>query len=670
MPTPSNAVFLSYASEDASAAQRIADSLRAAGIEVWFDREELRGGDAWDRRIREQIHDCRLFVAVISAHTEARDEGYFRREWKLAVDRTHDMDERKAFLVPVVIDSTPERGAHVPEKFRELQWTRLPSGETSAAFVERIRRLLAPDSASARGGGHGVPPDSTVPTGATRPVTGFWRSKPMAWAIAPVLAVALAYFVLDRFWLSKRAAAATASTTVAGIPTSPALPEKSIAVLPFVDMSEKHDQGYFSDGLSEELIDLLTKVPDLRVPARTSSFFFKDKSEDIATIAQKLHVAHLLEGSVRKAGNTIRVTAQLIRADNGYHLWSETYDRELRDVFKVQDEIAGSVVSALKVKLVSGQQVSKSNRTSNPEAHDEFLIGRQFFERGNDDGFRRAAAAYTKATELDPGYAAAYAGLAFAKFWSAENADGFQQALAAADKAIELAPDEADGYTARGYLRYRVNWDWTGAQADLERALALDPSNRSQMAYSELLVTLGRAPDGIAAAKKATELDPLSHYAWSDLGLWLLESERRPAAHEALRRALEIQPESPFALSWLGELELLEGKASDALATFRKVGDEGFRLWGTAMAEHTLNHARDAQQALDELIAKHTEDFAYEVADVYAWRGEKDKAFQWLERSYDVHSADLVYIKDDVILAALRDDPRYKALLRKMNLPE
>ena len=148
--TPTGAVFLSYASEDMAAAERIATALRTAGIEVWFDQSELRGGDAWDRRIREQIHDCRLFVAVVSVHTEGRDEGYFRREWKLAVDRTHDMDERKAFLVPVVIDATFERGAHVPEKFRELQWTRLPGGETPTAFVERVRRLLSPEAAAAQ----------------------------------------------------------------------------------------------------------------------------------------------------------------------------------------------------------------------------------------------------------------------------------------------------------------------------------------------------------------------------------------------------------------------------------------------------------------------------------------------------------------------------------------
>jgi TolB-like protein/Tfp pilus assembly protein PilF len=498
-------------------------------------------------------------------------------------------------------------------------------------------------------------------------------------AIVAVLVVALAYFVVDKFWLSKHVTAEQPAAPVASVAAGPpsiaiAVSDKSIAVLPFMDMSEKKDQEYFSDGLSEELIDLLTKVPDLRVPARTSSFFFKGKAEDIATIAQKLRVAHVLEGSVRKAGNTMRVTAQLIRADNGYHLWSETYDRELKDVFKVQDEIAGAVVTALKLKLAPGQRVPTSHRTSVFEAYDHYLLGRQFYERGNPDGYRRAIEAYRKAIELDPRYAAAYVELAMSEYFAADEfgeTAGKQRALAAAEKAIELAPEEAIGYGARGYLRDRVNWDWTGAQADMEKALAIDSGDaETQVAYALVLENLGRLPEAIAAAKKATELDPLSSGAWTRLGTLLIRNRQFVAAQEALRRALEIQPESNHALFYLAELQLLEGKAIEALATFRKVDNEGFRLWGIAMAEHTLGHATESQQALDELIAKHTHGYSYEIAQVYAWRDEKDKAFEWLNRSYQQREGDLVYIKDDELLVPLRGDPRYKALLRKMNLPE
>src|SRR5215467_3650854 len=227
MPGVSNAVFLSYASEDAEAAERIATALRAAGVEVWFDKSELRGGDVWDGQIRQHIHDCRLFIPLISAHTEGRDEGYFRREWRLAVERAGDMAETKAFLVPVVVDGTAERGASVPEKFHELHWTRLPGGETPSAFVERVRRLLSPEVPTA--GAATTHAGSTTAPLSPRSVRQPWRSKAGLWVTGAVLAMALSYVVADRTWLSKRAAAA--ATSVAS--RSPIPLEKSIAVLPF-----------------------------------------------------------------------------------------------------------------------------------------------------------------------------------------------------------------------------------------------------------------------------------------------------------------------------------------------------------------------------------------------------------------------------------------------------
>lgn len=404
--TLTGAVFLSYGSQDADAAKRICDALRAAGIEVWFDQSELRGGDAWDRRIRERIHDCRLFIAVVSAQTETRDEGYFRREWRLAVERVGDMAEDKPFIVPVAIDGTSERSARVPDPFKHVQWMRLPGGEPSPAFVERIQRLLSPP-ASTPIRGQGIAQSRPV---GMAPVQAAWSQKPLLFvAVAVAVLGAAAYLLIEKPWVSKPA---VSSQTFAASASSAAFspPPHSIAVLPFVDMSEKKDQEYFSDGLSEELIDMLTKIPDLRVPARTSSFYFKGKSETIATIARALGVANLLEGSVRKAGNQLRVTAQLIRADNGYHLWSETYDRELKDVFKVQDEIAGAVVSALKLKLAPEQQAEHAHSTTNTEAYMQYLLGRQLYFRANDaEGLGQAISAYQKAIALDPKYAAAYA---------------------------------------------------------------------------------------------------------------------------------------------------------------------------------------------------------------------------------------------------------------------
>ena len=670
------AVFLSYASQDATAAARICAALRAAGIEVWFDQSALRGGDAWDAAIRKQIRTCALFIPVLSRNTHARDEGYFRLEWKLAVDRSHLMAANRAFLLPVVIDDTRDDDERVPDRFRDVQWTRLPDGATPGSFAGRVLQLLAPEEPGApQAAGMRATGSSYRPPMKQRTP---WGRRALLLGIA-LVAIAVAYFVADRVVRVRRAVPAQVSSERSAQTESPGqttIPEKSIAVLPFVDLSEKKDQEYFSDGLSEELIDLLTKVPDLRVPARTSSFFFKGKSEDIATIAQKLRVAHVLEGSVRKAGNTIRVTAQLIRADNGYHLWSETYDRDLKDVFKVQDEIAGAVVAALKLKLAPGQQAPSAHRTSSTEAYNQYLLGRQVVDRTDMEGFRRATAAFRKAIELDPGFAAAYAELASAEFYVADESGdeaGQARAVAAADKAIALAPQQADGYATRGFLRFNMTGqqDWTGAQADFEKALALDPGNSAvQRRYGLLLGSLGRLSQAIATAKKATELDPLSSTAWTTLGGLLTANRQFAVAGEAIGRALEIQPGSVYGLNDLVTLQLLESKPDEALATSRKITDPVFRLAGISMAEHSLGHARESQQALEQLIADDAQDAAYQVAEVYAWRGEKDKAFEWLERAYQQHDGGLSVIKHDLDLASLRSDARYAAMLRKLQLPE
>ena len=667
MTEPKKAVFLSSASQDAGAARRICEALRAAGIEVWFDQSELRGGDAWDASIRQQIRACSLFVPVISANTRTRAEGYFRLEWKLAVDRSYLIAAEKAFLVPVVIDDTKDTDALIPDRFREVQWTRLPDGAAPAAFTERILRLLSPDQPP-KGSSQPHSPSEVAPAPAK-------SSRSRAWWLVVGLAVLSAGSVaINRFVLSTRKASpAGAPTVLLPSPSPSAISEKSIAVLPFVNMSSDKEQEYFSDGLAEELLDLLAKTPGLHVIARTSSFSFKGKSEDIPTIARQLRVANILEGSVRKSGNRLRVTTQLIRADTGEHIWSETYDRELKDVFKVQDEIAGAVAAALKLKLAPTQEAS-SHGTANTEAYNQYLLGRQFWNRRTLDGYRHAVEAYKKAVSLDPGYAAAYAGLAIAENYVADatgDTAGFKQAQAAAEKAVGLAPEQADGYVARGYLRTTESWDWAGAQADFAKALALDAGDSTlQRRYGQLQASLGRLPEAIAATKKAIELDPLSEPAWQTLDQFFISLGDFAAAHAANRRALEINPELAYALNDLGALQLLEGNAAEAAATFRKNDAVGFRLTSLAMAEYTLGHADKSQQALDEAIATHGQDAAYQIAEVYAWRGEKDKAFQWLARAYQQQDGGLTAIKYDPLLAGLRGDIRYHALLRKINLPD
>ena len=448
--------------------------------------------------------------------------------------------------------------------------------------------------------------------------------------------------------------------------------EKSIAVLPFLDMSEKKDQGYFSDGLSEELITSLAQIDDLQVIARTSSFHFRGKETPIAEIGSTLSVAHVLEGSVRRAGNAVRVTAQLIRADSGLSLWSQTYDRDVKDIFQVQDEIAAAVVAALKLKLLPTQGLDP-HRSDNPEAYNQFLLARQFGRRGNLEDTERAVAAYRHAIALDPSFAAAYAGLAFAETaiaTSTQDAARFSSAREAAEKALNLAPQLVDAYRARAQLRLET-LDFAGARADSEQAVALTPGDsRVQGLYGAQIAAFGKIPQAIAAMNKAIELDPLNGYAWANVGLFLTENRDYPAARHALERALAITPSNDAFHFGLGQLDMLQGRLTDALAEFQKLGGDGVRRMGDAMIEHANGHEKQSQQALKDLIAKHANDMAYQVGDVYAWRGEKDKAFEWLERAYQQRDSGLNGIAYDPLLAGLQSDPRYGALLKKLELAD
>jgi len=447
--------------------------------------------------------------------------------------------------------------------------------------------------------------------------------------------------------------------------------EKSIAVLPFVDLSEKKDQGYFSDGLSEELITLLAQIEDLQVIARTSSFHFRNQDVSLKEIARTLGVAHVLEGSVRRAGNTVRVTAQLIRTDDGVHLWSQSYDRDVKDIFQVQDDIAAAVVSSLKLKLLD--MSLDPDRSDSPEAYNQFLLARQFGRRGNMQDIERAVAAYRQAIALDPNYAAAYAGLSFSETAIANSTqDPARFALAhdAAEKALELAPQFVDAYRARALLRLET-LDFAGARVDSETALTLAPGESAvQSLYGAQIAAFGKIPQAITAMKRAIDLDPLSGYAWASVGLFQTATHDYPAARQSIERALAINPTADWLHFALGQLDLLQGRLTDAHAEFQKQSAEGNRRMGVAMVEYANGHDKQSQFALKELIDKNADDMAYQVADVYAWRGEKDKAFEWLERAYQQRDSGLNGIAWDPLLSSLKDDPRYGALLTKLDLSD
>jgi TolB-like protein/DNA-binding winged helix-turn-helix (wHTH) protein/Tfp pilus assembly protein PilF len=497
-------------------------------------------------------------------------------------------------------------------------------------------------------------------------------------AFLTALTLALVGVAVVRVWISREPAKESAATVTLSF--SP--PPHSVAVLPFVNISGDKDQEYFSDGLSEELIDLLTKVPELRVPARTSSFYFKGKQATIADIAKALAVAHVLEGSVRKSGNTLRITAQLVRVDNGYHVWSETYDRKPDDIFKIQDEIAGAVVTALKVHLLPMEQAAgqEERRSENLEAYNLYLEGRRGFNQGDVGGYQDAVTAFQAATALDPRYAAAYADLALAQFWLTDDsasgdvaADvaGFESALAAAQKAIALAPGLAAGYAARGFVRALYRFDFAGGQVDLDKAVALSPRDADVLHRSAvLLAILGKLPAAIAREEQALALDPLSAEICMRLGFFLVANQQLARARRFYEKALVIAPNSIRARFNLGELELLENRPEQALSEFRQTGQDGLSLTGQAKAEYSLGHVDASQRVLEQSIAKGKDSSPWFIARVYAWRGEKDQAFEWAERAYEQRDVGLTWLKIDSGARTLRDDPRFRALLRKMNLPE
>ena len=675
MTESNNAVFLSYAAEDAAAAQRICAALCAASIEVWFDQSELRGGDAWDAAIRNQIKACALFLPVISMHTRARVEGYFRLEWKLAVDRSHLMAAEKPFLVPVVIDGINEADARVPDRFREMQWTRLPDGETPPEFVDRIRRLLVPvedpfDPPAPRPGTMRQSRSSS--SGAATGHSPQRRRSPYALFIVTALLLgALLYIGMNYRSTPKRAEAPAVPPPLVRAADSLSISDKSIAVLPFADMSEKKDQEYFSDGLSEELIDLLAQIPELKVTARTSSFSFRGRPVTVADIGQALKVANVLEGSVRKAGNTVRITAQLVRADNGYHLWGATYDRDLKDVFKVQDDIARVVVDKLKLTL-TGALPSTASRTENTEVHNLLLQGLFAAQSDTDEGTAQALKAFQRVLTLDPNYAPAWNGIGWVKFRRGVN--GYEpvlEALKAAEtsvkRAIELDPTLADAYARLGSIRL-VRLDWGASAEATEKALQLDPGN-SEALFIRAIRTqaTGTSVDAMAAMQKARDRDPLNQLTRRYAARILYYAGRLAEAEVLLRQILAASPTFSGAHYELGRVLLARGDIPAAIAEFEAESNPVWRVNGLPLGYRAAHRNAEADTALKDLL-RFSDGAEFQVAEVYAYFGDGDHAFDWLNRALKADPG-IIWLRNDPLCIGLIHDPRYQVILRRLNLP-
>jgi serine/threonine protein kinase/Tfp pilus assembly protein PilF len=462
----------------------------------------------------------------------------------------------------------------------------------------------------------------------------------------------------------------------------------SIAVLPFANRSAIVDDEYFSDGLADELLNVLSKIDGLRVIARTSSFQFKEPRDDVATIGRKLNVAALLEGSVRKSGNRVRITVQLVRTSDSSQLWSETYDRTLDDIFAVQDDIAQSVVKALRTKLLgegpdtdAGREAEKAEiasaargRGSKPEAQRLYLLAVHVLDRYTREGTAKAIEHLNQALALDPEFAwawrqlgRAYASQA-AQGWGSA-AEGYERARNAMERALSMEPDLAEAHVALGWIRMAHDWDFRGAEASYARALGSEPRNATVLRGAGVLaLTLGRNEEAIRLYRRAIEQDPLGSATYNNLGIALRAAGRLEEAEAAYRKALELAPERVGTHSGLALAFLAEGRADEALAEALLEPDEAWRLWALAIIHRTRRQEADSDAVLRELTDKYATDTAHQIAEVHAVRGDVDAAFEWLDRAYAQRDGGLMDVKTSPYLHSLQGDPRWGAFLKKMGL--
>ena len=504
-----------------------------------------------------------------------------------------------------------------------------------------------------------------------------------------VLVLALGYFAVDKFFLERPGSAGSAvreNTRHTSADTSAesgaAVVQAgmtSIAVLPFVNMSSDKEQDYFSDGISEELLNLLAKVPAFRVAGRTSSFAFKGQNDDLRTIGESLGVSTILEGSVRKGANRVRITAQLVKVDDGFHLWSETYDRELTDVLAVQDEIAGAVVKELKVTLLGEEQTPShagDSLTGNVEAYNAYLQGLYFLNQFGPDNYKLAAGHFEQAVKLAPDSALAWAMLSQANTrYASQGEKGVPAALArareAASKALALADGVPEAHLAEAMILMTFDWDWPAAGAAVKRALALRPGDvQAQRLLAKLEGQLGHSESAMSMLQAALLQDPLDpQLQFAVIGELYIQGRFKEGEEKALGIKAR-EPGKPFINSFLGWLSLRQGRSQEALEYFQAETVSFARLTALAIIHHRLGQREAAVQAQQALLEQYGDAAAYQQAQVFAEWGQPDMALQWLQRAYDGRDPGMPDMKTDDSFRSLHDLPEYRDLLGKMNLAD
>jgi TolB-like protein len=537
---PRGAVFLSYASQDFEAASRIRDALRASGIEVWFDHSELAGGDAWDAKIRGQINGCALFVPVISANTNARLEGYFRREWKLAVERTHGMDDRMPFLLPVVIDDTSESTARVPDRFFQNQWTRVPLGIVPDSFVAHLRNIMNGERPALIDATRRGPADVSA---SVRSMPG--RSRRPAWIALGAVVILVAVILR---WQRKPPTGILDGTAGHTEKPVPSVNEKSIAVLPFANFSDDKQNAYFADGVQEDILTSLAGIGEMNVISRTSVMAYRDTQKSVQQVAAELGVLYVLEGSVRKAGNKVRVSGQLISAKTGLQVWAQSYDRDMDDIFAIQSALAKDIAQALHAVLTPRDIANLDRKpTDNAEAYDLFLQGRAAYSENLiwPDKIAKARPLLERAVALDPNYAGAWLELNWVYDQMLEfNPSSAIRAKknAALQNAVRLAPDDVD--VMRRELDEAQDGSDKAMVDQLKKRIALaSPGYALEFQIED---AERRDDPQVAAAllEKQRALDPRDADLWDTSGRFYADCRKFPEAEAAFRQMIALEPPS------------------------------------------------------------------------------------------------------------------------------
>lgn len=549
---------------------------------------------------------------------------------------------------PEFIETLPKRGYRFVAPIQEedsFEPTDAPAPlETERATEDRIE------------------PETTPPPGRN----SLSEDRLGTFALVSILGVIAVAAAISGYFLFARRGANSASPK-----------DVSIAVLPFTDMSAANDQEYFSDGLAEQIINDLAKAPGLKVIGRSSAFQFKDKNEDARVVGRKLGVANVLEGSIRRDGDNVRITAELIKTDDGFQIWSQTYDRQLKDIFAVQDEIAQSATEALQVKLLgdNGRPFDSNARSTSPQAYQAYLQAEFFKNQGQSKADYGKALEYaSNAIALDQKYAPAWALRssmegAMAELGMVDAPESFQRARSDAERAIALDPALASAYLALEGTQSVYDWDWDAAEISVNRAAALEPGSVDVLhRRAQLARVFGRLDEAVKFERETVALEPLQTNSHLHLGIASLVAGRYDEAEAALRKAQELNPQAAFVHFSLGEVLLLEGKPEQALAEAQMEPSDWGKLTALALIYHKLGREQDSNAALAELIRTHQMDAALQVAQVYAFRGQIDKAFEWLERAYQQRDSGLPNLKSELFMEGLHNDPRYVDLLVKMRL--